>query len=683
MPLILLAFFVGLFGIVAFPSFVASDLTAGSPSPETIKAPRSIEYVDDTKTEELRQERAGRIEPTTIRDSQVELDAVASMTDFFSSVRAAKEVDLTQGERFTDRTNAAAAIGAEEGQIAGLLDSVLAMNDSALSQLERDVRREVESRYTAGLSEVTSPPSSESGTVVSSPIDALSSWLVVTPNQTLDEEATARARAIAADEVEPYLVSKQAGEIVVRDGEIVTPEQMDVLRRLGLAGSGIEPQQIMGTFIYIGAVLLLLSLYLKRQQRDVYTNSKHTFLLGLILLSIVLIAKVTTPALSPYLVPVPAVGLLVTMLFSPGLGLVTVLTAAFLVAPITGSLEGTLVGVMGGLFAVYLVSDMRSRTKLAAAGAWLGVGVGFVAFATTLIGGDSVLSALREGGWGVLGGLGSAAIGVGLLFLIEAAFGITSDLRLIELANPNQPLLKELMLKAPGTYSHSIMAANLAEAAAEAVGANPLLARAGAYYHDVGKMRRPMYFIENNPDQSNGHDKIKPHASRSIITSHVSEGSEMAKEHKLPKEVVDILEEHHGNSLIAYFYDRAMKEADGRKVNADEFRYSGRLPRSKEAALVMLADSCEAAGRSLEEPTQEGFRKMVRKIIDGKVKDGQLNESDLTLGNLNSVASSFAQVLAGVYHSRIEYPELPEEDDDEDNGSGTTIPFPTNRGGGS
>ena len=250
------------------------------------------------------------------------------------------------------------------------------------------------------------------------------------------------------------------------------------------------------------------------------------------------------------------------------------------------------------------------------------------------------------------------------------------------MANPNQPLLKELMLKAPGTYSHSIMAANLAEAAAEEVGANPLLARAGAYYHDVGKMRRPMYFIENNPDQSNGHDKIKPHASRSIITSHVSEGSEMAKEHKLPKEVVDILEEHHGNSLITYFYDRAMKEADGRKVSADEFRYSGRLPRSKEAGLVMLADSCEAAGRSLEEPTQEGFRKMVRKIIDGKVKDGQLNESDLTLGNLSSVASSFAQVLAGVYHSRMEYPELPEEDDDENSGSGTTIPFPTNRGGG-
>jgi rRNA maturation RNase YbeY len=225
---------------------------------------------------------------------------------------------------------------------------------------------------------------------------------------------------------------------------------------------------------------------------------------------------------------------------------------------------------------------------------------------------------------GIAGGLASAVLGYGLLPFFEHIFGVTTDIRLLELGNPGHPLLRRLMVEAPGTYSHSVMTANLAESAAEDIGANPLLARVGAYYHDVGKIRRPGFFVENQSEGINPHDNTAPSLSALIITAHVKEGLELAREHKLPEELTQIIEQHHGNSLVSYFYNKAKEADDG--ANEADFRYPGSRPQSREAALVMLADSCEAAVRALKKPLHPKVEATVRKIVDGKVGDGQLND---------------------------------------------------------
>jgi len=241
---------------------------------------------------------------------------------------------------------------------------------------------------------------------------------------------------------------------------------------------------------------------------------------------------------------------------------------------------------------------------------------------------------------------------------LETAFSITSMVKLLELTNPNHYLLKRLLLEAPGTYHHSLMVGNLAEASAESIGANPLLVRVGAYYHDIGKLKRPDYFVENQQGFDNPHEKIAPALSALIITSHVKDGVELAREAHIPEDIIDFIEQHHGTSLAKYFYSRALEEDRDGNISEDNFRYAGPKPQSKEVALVMLADSVEAAIRSLSEPTPAKIKNMVRLIIKDKLNDDQLESSALTFKDLDVIANSFCKILEGVYHRRIEYPEI-------------------------
>lgn len=257
-----------------------------------------------------------------------------------------------------------------------------------------------------------------------------------------------------------------------------------------------------------------------------------------------------------------------------------------------------------------------------------------------------------------LNGIISAVITLGSLPLWENVFLILTPLKLLELSNPNQPLLKKFLLEAPGTYHHSILVGNLAENAAETIAANPLIARVGAYYHDVGKMERPYYFGENQFGIGNPHDKLQAMQSVKIITSHTRDGIKIGKEYKLPKEIIDIIEEHHGNTMVAYFYYKYKEENPDIKIFADEFRYKGRKPQTKEAAIIMLADSTEAAVRSIKELTHDKIKDMVTKVVQGKLDDGQLNECDITLKEIQLVIDAFINVLTGIHHDRIEYPSM-------------------------
>jgi putative nucleotidyltransferase with HDIG domain len=259
--------------------------------------------------------------------------------------------------------------------------------------------------------------------------------------------------------------------------------------------------------------------------------------------------------------------------------------------------------------------------------------------------------------YGAAGGLLSAILTIGTLPFFESAFDIITPIKLLELSNPNRPLMRRLLIEAPGTYYHSILVGNLAEAAAEDIGANALLCRVGAYYHDIGKLKRPYFFKENQLTAENPHDKITPNLSALIITSHVKDGIETAKKNKLPSSVIGIIEQHHGNTLVSYFYHKAQTAEGGNAVSEDKFRYNFKRPQTKEAAIVMLADSVEAYIRSLTEPSQEQVEQGVRKIIKDKLNDSQLDHCELTLKDLDRIAKSFIKVLGGIFHERIEYPE--------------------------
>lgn len=301
--------------------------------------------------------------------------------------------------------------------------------------------------------------------------------------------------------------------------------------------------------------------------------------------------------------------------------------------------------------AVVYVLICAAAASIIAAGAGAAVGVG-------LLRGVPVEEAVMGGVWGGIGAATATLVALLLIPFIRDGLGLAEDIRLLEVASPAHPLMKELITRAPGTYTHSVATANLAEAAAERVGADPLLARVGSYYHDIGKIRRPVYFFENQQSGFNPHDEARPLLSAVIITSHVADGIELARKYRLPAKVTSVISQHHGTSLVRYFYNKAAALDAG--VFEADFRYQGEKPSSKEAALVMLADSCEAAVRALRQPTEERVSAVVRSVVEEKLTDGQLDEAMLAVGDIESVVLTYSGMLTSMYHARCEYPPAPE-----------------------
>lgn len=412
-------------------------------------------------------------------------------------------------------------------------------------------------------------------------------------------------------------------------------------------------------------LVLVSGLYIQRSEPGVWERMRDLSILSVLVLGVVYgtwIVVVLGPAVPIFVVPIPLAAVLATLLLNSRAGvLIAVLGTG--VGVLFGVLEGA--HVVGALVAAAAgataMASIRERSRLVSAGGLIVTVTGMAAFGATLLEGGTLVSSLRAGTTGAIGGGLTIALLLLLLPLFERVFGVTSDVRLLEVASGSHPLLQRLMMEAPGTYSHSVMTANLAEAAARAIGANRLLARVGAYYHDVGKLRRPGYFAENQSCSANPHDTTPPALSALIITAHVTEGVQLAEEYRLPREVVDVVRQHHGTSIVSYFYSKAT--ANGEQVVEADYRYSGELPTSREAGLVMLADASEAAMRSLTNPTPERIADVVRRVIETKRADHQLDMSDLTLSEIEQVTGVYARMLEGVYHPRIEYPEFAEGSD--------------------
>lgn len=483
-------------------------------------------------------------------------------------------------------------------------------------------------------------------------------------NLIYNQEDTQSLLDEAFESISPTASAVAAGQVIIRKGDIINRERMNMLQSLAFAraerASRFEvSQQYVGQILVIFAVVMVFFLYLYLYRRSIFDHNGKFFLVYLsqaFLLGITaLFAHLDN--VSPFLVPLAIAPILLTVIFDSRVGLMSTLSIAMIAGIMNGNdFEFVAASVVACSIAVFSVRDVKSRSQFFVITPVLV----FLTYVLVITG----FSMIRLGDWPALGNqvffvfINALLIILTppLILLFEKLFGVTTDLTLFELSETNKPLLKTLMMRAPGTFHHSLQVANLGEAAALAIGANALLVRVGALYHDIGKMERPEYFVENQSGE-NDHDRIKPQMSALVIKSHVASGLTIAEEAKLPAVIVDFIKTHHGNSLIRYFYEKAREEADHPDtISESEFKYDGPLPTTRETGILLLADSIEASARTLEDPSYIRLEQHVDRIVDERVQEGQLNECPLTFEDLRRIKKAFLTILLGVYHSRIKYP---------------------------
>jgi cyclic-di-AMP phosphodiesterase PgpH len=501
--------------------------------------------------------------------------------------------------------------------------------------------------------------------------------LLIRPNLTYNQRETESRRELAKDSVKPVYYKVKKGEMLVREGERIGPEHIlklteenKSLRGMNLIG------RVPAMAILIGVLLSVLYIIgaqsLKKDTRDLLFVGVTILFLFIFMWVYNFVAEEVArgfPLFSStallFAMPVAFATMLISIFQGMGVAVVVSLTISVLASLLTDSRsEFFIYFFISSVAAAYGVRNCNERVVLIKTGLMVGLINVLLCLAIQTIYGsfysvDTIIAATAAFTGGLLAGI----IATGILPLIEVSFGFTTDIKLLELGNLDQPLLRELMVQAPGTYHHSVIISNMVEATAKAIHANPLLAKVSAYYHDIGKIKKPLYFIENQMGGENKHEKLAPSMSSLILISHVKDGVELAREHRLGREIIDIIQQHHGTNIISYFYNKAQermltKSGKVTDVKEEDFRYPGPKPQTKEAGLVMLADMVEAASRSLIDPTPARIQGMVQKIINKVFSDGQLDECELTLKDLHEIARGFNKTLSGIFHQRIEYPEI-------------------------
>lgn len=653
------------------------NLQVGQVSPTDIFAPRSIVFEDEAKTREAREQAKEAIAKQYRVDPQVSVGVQEDISSLLAQIGEVQRDQSLQEQEKLERLRAVIEFPLPES----VLKDIARSDPETLRQVETEVNSLVAQAMEQGITfenqdQVTEMLVGQVKHLGPGPsYTSLAEGLIrkyLRPNKFFDQEKTELLQRTAMEAVPPVMVSVKEGEKIIGEGEIVTHEHMTKLEAFGLTGPRLPVKSIAGTAMLIALLMIVVLFYLYQQNREIYQNAGHLYLLGLIVIVILGVGKAIMAinvtqwpqfgALFAYMVPVAAAGMLIAILLDSRLAVLVVAVMSFLVGVMTGGqIRFAVVGLIGGITGVYGVSKLSQRGDLARAGVYTGAANVLAIFTMGLISDTPIGLVITSSlAMGTINGILSSILTNGALPYLESTFSITSAVRLLEFSHPSNPILRRLLTEAPGTYHHSILVGNLAESAAEEVGGEPLLVRVGAYYHDIGKLKRPYFFIENQMTSENPHDKIAPSLSTLILTSHVKDGVELAREIKLPETVVDVIEQHHGTSLCSYFYHKAMESGGNENISEDDYRYEGPKPQTKEAAIVMLADSVEAAVRSMQNRTPGKVEGVVRKIIKDKLLDGQLDESDLTLKDLDSIANAFVKVLSGIFHSRIEYPDASE-----------------------
>jgi len=492
----------------------------------------------------------------------------------------------------------------------------------------------------------------------------------VLPNLTFDVDETNRRREAAASQVKGYF-SVSKNERIVGKHDKVTKEQEIVLRALEDARAAQKASQtpLVTVKLYASETLrvllfcFLFGAYLYVFNRRLYKDFGAVgAIAAVMLLYLASVAVAVRFALSPYLIPVPFAAIMLAALFDYRLGLVAAIFAALLI-PLVTNIPGNVafVALLAGAVGVVGIEKMRSRSHVFSIFLHISAAyvVGIIVF--ELGQAESIRDGLSKSVWGIVNGLFSSAAVMFLLPVFESVFGCTSRFSLLELTDLNKPILKRLNMEAHGTYHHSMLISNVVDTLAEAIGADALKARVMAYYHDIGKIFKPEYFSENQNGGFNKHEKITPQMSALILVSHVKDGVELAREEKLPELVIDAIKEHHGTTVMAYFYQKALETDSHSSLKKDDFRYPGPRPRSRESGLLMCADTVEAAVRSLKDPTPAHIRNMVTKLIDSRARENELDDSGLTLKDLSVIKERLVSILTGIYHKRIAYPGQEEE----------------------
>lgn len=489
----------------------------------------------------------------------------------------------------------------------------------------------------------------------------------VVPNLAFNPAETARRKDLAREAIKVRPLHYVRGQVLIRDGEPITKDDVRVVAAMLRTYEGVNIfQVIVGIGLFALIVLVTVFLFGTNQFKRFTMTPRDLLMMGAVLIGMMALTRGVVGlvgakhlGIARYLLPVAGGAMLVRLLVTAeAAALFAVVASGFSGLLVERSLGLTLFYLVTSLAASYGVLQVQSRSAVLRAGLMAGLLGGATVFCLQLFGGQLVFKTLVLSSLAaVAGGLLAAFTALALLPAIEWVFAYTTDISLLELANLNHPLLRELMLRAPGTYHHSMVVGNLAEAGCEAIGANGLLARVAAYYHDVGKMKNAAYFAENFRSGENPHNRLKPSMSSLIIRSHVKDGIEMMREHGIPEPVIETASQHHGTALIAFFYHKALEAKDDEEdILEADYRYPGPKPQSREAGVIMVADGVEAAARSLGEPTDDRLQAVVQRIINTQFTDGQLDHCDLTLRDLHLIAKSFLQVLSGIYHARPTYP---------------------------
>ncbi|MBT2754686.1 HD family phosphohydrolase [Mesobacillus foraminis] len=671
------------------------DLTLFSVAEQTIRSPITIE--DKVNTEREKQEAVDQVQDVYIvkkEYAQNQVDLITSIFDTVSEVN--NEIKAEMNEKANEET-------ADSGQTtaAGTLDEKLKRLKDKLTE---EVTKELSDQpFTAMLQSSSNELSIAKDLTVTAvnnvmskriPADevenakkrveeelkytSLNSGLknaiitlgrfAVIQNEFYDPNATEELRQQAIDSVEPVKILE--GQIIVEEGKLISRDVYEQLKLAGLLESDSSFKPFAGLMMIIAIILAALFFIFDEMDRT-EKRQKQLLIFSLIFVMALFIMKLISLfteygySEAGYVFPAAMGAMLIKILVDERLALFQTV-----ILGICGSIifNQGIAGTLNVMVAIYIVASglagiiflqkQNQRSKILQAGLFVSV-VNLLIIISLVLLRNSQYSGLDYGFYVVvafLSGISSAVLTIGLLPFFEAGFGVLSTIKLIELSNPNHPLLRKILTEAPGTYHHSVMVANLAESACEAIGGNGLLARVGCYYHDIGKTKRPQFFIENQMNIENPHDKLPPLTSKNIIIAHATDGADMLRKHKMPKEIVDIAEQHHGTTLLKYFYHKAKQ--NGADVKEADFRYPGPKAKTKEIAVIGIADSVEAAVRSMSRPTPEQIEGLVRNIIADRLQDGQLSDCDITLKELETVAFTLCETLKGIFHSRIEYPEI-------------------------
>ncbi|MBI3977794.1 MAG: HDIG domain-containing protein [Chloroflexi bacterium] len=636
----------------------------GQPAPQTIKSAQRVTFVSQIRTKDAREQAAARVPQVLTHDPNVAtiqintaLEIMRRIGDLVGdSAKTATQkrdaiADLTTG---IFSTTAAAQVAAMDRatwqsvsvEAARLLDQAMRQRISADQLAETRLRL-------ADRASLQLPPEQTRLAVEMA-------GAFVKANMFPDEPATEAKRREARDAVKPVRLTIEKGEVILRDGDIVKPVDMEAMEAAGLLHQEVEWQDVTGIALLASIASLGLTAWIAVFRRRLLASDRQVFLVAILVVVTVLAAKLTIPGRDPfaYLFPLAAVPMLIAVLLDGQLAIMVAAVLAVLgTVAAGGQLDLATLYLAGSVAGLLLVWRAERLNRFFFGGLAVALTQFLVLAAFSLIQGERAPSQFLLYAFLALvsGGL-AAALTVGTFALLGQLFGITTSLQLLELAHPSQPLLRLLMTEAPGTYHHSVIVANLAERAAEAVGADSLLVRVGCYYHDIGKALRPGFFVENQLDGESVHDLMNPTTSARMILAHVSDGLTLARRYRLPLRVREFVAEHHGTRLVTYFYDRALQQ-NGR-VDPESFRYPGPRPKSKETAIAMLADAIEACARAAKDHSPESIGEIVDQIVGQRLKEGELDECDLTLHDLAVIRATFKRVLKGVYHPRIEYPSV-------------------------